>query len=428
MDKKLTFILHIHPRKVPRASIRFTYTFGLGGITLLLILLQFFTGILLKFVYVPSPEKAYDSIVFLQNHVLFGQYVRNIHHLGGVLLIIISFLHLLRVFLTEAFHPPVRSSNWIIGITMLLLLMFSNFTGYLMPWDQLSYWAVTVVTNMFSYIPFVGHNITEFIRGGPDVSSATLLNFFNFHTAIIPLTLIILMVFHFWKIRKAGGVAPPRYKKNDEHGNVPTIPNLIVREAVVALVVLAVIFTLAIFLNAPMRNRANPAFSPNPAKAPWYFMGIQEMLMHFHPFIGAILLPLILLILLFYLPWFHYRKNNMGVWFSSPKGRKVAIVSALTALLLHPALIIADEYWIHFNKWFPTLPPIITEGLFPVVLYGTLFYAYLVFLHKRYHPDTNEMVQAVFAFFLMTYTVLSITGIFFRGPGMMLMWPWQITT
>lgn len=427
MDKKLTFILHIHPRKVPRASIRFTYTFGLGGIILILILLQFFTGILLKFVYVPSPEKAYDSIVFLQNHVLFGQYVRNIHHLGGVLLIIIGFLHLLRVFLTETFHPPVRSGNWVIGIIMFLLLMFSNFTGYLLPWDQLSYWAVTVVTNMFSYIPIIGNNITEFIRGGTDIGSATLLNFFNFHTAIIPLTLIILMVFHFWKVRKAGGIAPPRHKRNDEHGNVPAIPDLIVREAVVALVVLAIILFLAIFLDAPMRNRANPAFSPNPAKAPWYFMGIQEILMHFHPFIGAILLPLTLLSLLFYVPWFHYRKNNTGVWFSSPRGRKVAMVSALIALLLHPALIIADEYWIHFNTWFPSLPPIITEGIFPVVLYGILFYAYIVFLRKRYHPDTNELVQAVFAFFLMTYTVLSITGIFFRGPGMMLMWPWQIT-
>ena len=426
MQKNLTFLLHIHPKKVSKASIRYTYTYGLGGMTALLILLQFFTGILLKFVYIPLPSKAYDSILFLQHQVLFGQYVRNIHHLGGVMLIILAFLHLMRVFFTEAFHPPVRSGNWIIGLCMFLLLMFSNFTGYLMPWDQLSYWAVTVVTNMFSYIPLIGPHLTGFIRGGTDVTGATLMNFFNFHTAIIPLTLIILMTFHFWKVRKAGGVAPPRPRSEKEKRLVSSYPGLVVREAVVALALLAFLFILAVFKDAPMHERANPAFSPNPVKAPWYFIGIQEMLMHFHPFVGAILIPVTILGFLFYLPWIHYPKNNAGIWFSSPLGRKVAGVSALIALGLTPLLIIADEYWIHFNLWFPSLPSIISEGLFPVVFYGILFYLYLLFLRKRYHPNTNEIVQAIFAFFLMTYTVLSLTGLFFRGPGMMLMWPWQI--
>jgi len=425
MQKKLTFLLHIHPKRVPRTSIRFTYTFGLGGITLLLILLQIFTGILLKFVYIPSPAKAYDSILFLQNQILFGQYVRNIHHLDGELLVVLA-LHMLRVFFTEAFHPPIRSGNWILGLCMFLLIMFSNFTGYLMPWDQLSYWAVTVVTNMFSYIPLIGPHITVFIRGGADVTGNTLMNFFNFHTAIIPLTFIILMIFHFWKVRKAGGVAPPRTSQDHERGLVPVMPDLIVKEVAVGLIVLAFIFMLAIFLNAPLRERANPAFSPNPVKAPWYFIGIQEMLMHFHPFVGAILIPLFLLGFLFYLPWLHYPQNNAGIWFSSLKGRHTAIFSGIVAFILTPVLIVADEYLIHFNLWFPSLPSILSEGLFPVLLYGLLFYLYLFYLRRKYRPNVNETVQAVFAFFLVTYTVLSLTGLFFRGPGMILMWPWQI--
>ncbi|HHJ10974.1 MAG TPA: DUF4405 domain-containing protein [Bacteroidetes bacterium] len=426
MKKKLTFLLHIHPQKVSRASIRFTYTYGLGGMTLTLILLQIFTGILLKFVYIPSPEKAYDSILFLQDKVLFGKYVRNIHHLSGELLIVLALLHMLRVFFTEAFHPPVRSSNWIIGICMFLLIMFFNFTGYLMPWDQLSYWAVTVVTNMFSYIPLIGNSITVFIRGGQDVTGNTLRNFFTFHTAIIPLTLVILMIFHFWKIRKAGGVAPPRVRKEDEKGLIPTVPNLVVKEIAAGLILLAFVFILAIFLNAPLRERANPAYSPNPVKAPWYFIGIQEMLMHFHPFVGAILIPLFLLGFLFYLPWLHYPKNNAGFWFSSPKGRKMVIFSVIFAFLLNPLLIVSDEYLIHFNLWFPSLPSILSEGLFPVLLYGFFFYLYLLSLRKKYDPSTNETVQAIYAYFLITYTVLSLTGLFFRGPGMALMWPWQI--
>ncbi len=428
MAKKTNFLLHLHPEQIPASTLRYTHTFGLGGMTALLILLQIVTGILLRFVYVPSPAKAYDSILFLQQEVPFGQFVRNIHHLGGVLLIVVAFLHLLRVFFTGAFHPPVRSGNWIIGLTMFLLLVFSNFTGYLMPWDQLSYWAVTVVTSMLGYIPWVGPSLTEWVRGGSEVNASTLLTFFNFHTAVIPLILVTLMVFHFWRVRLAGGVIPPRPGgKPGDTRMVDTVPHLVVRELAVAMVLLAVIFVLALFVDAPLRERANPAYSPNPAKAPWYFMGIQEMLMHFHPLLGAILLPLSFLTILYYLPWLKYSPRKQGVPFYSVQGQKMAFVSAGIALLLTPLLIIADEYWIHFNLWLPSLPLFISNGIFPLLLYALLFTGYYLFLKKRYaDPAPSETVQAVFVFFLITYTVLSLTGIFFRGPGMVLMWPWNI--
>jgi quinol-cytochrome oxidoreductase complex cytochrome b subunit len=422
MGKKTSFILHLHPEQVPASTLRYTHTFGLGGMTALLILLQITTGILLRFVYVPSPAGAYDSILFLQREVPFGQFVRNIHHLGGVLLIVISFLHLLRVFFTGAFHPPVRSGNWVIGLVMFLLIMSSNFTGYLLPWDQLSYWAVTVVTSMLGYIPVVGPSLTEWVRGGSEVNASTLLTFFNFHTAVIPLTLIILMVFHFWRVRRAGGVIPPRYAGEKDARMADTVPHLVVRELAVALVLLAAIFVLALFLDAPLRERANPAYSPNPAKAPWYFMGIQEMLMHFHPLLGAILLPLAFLTALFRLPWMRYSRKNQGILFYSEKGKKSALMSAVTALLLTTLLILADEYWLHFNLWLPALPSFVSEGIFPLLLYALLFAGYFYLMKKIYVPEPSETVQAVFVFFLVTYTVLSLTGIFFRGPGMMLMW------
>ena len=208
-------ILHIHPVMVRGATLKFKHTFGLGGMTALLFVLQVLTGILLRFAYEPFPGKAYDSILHIQNHVLFGQFVRNIHHWSGIFLVILAFLHLLRVFYTGAFHLP-RRSNWVIGVVLLILLVFSNFTGYLLPWDQISYWAVTVSTSMLEYVPGIGKGLESLVRGGKDLGPATLLIFYNFHTSILPLTIVILMTFHFWKVRKAGGVVVPGGTSNPD--------------------------------------------------------------------------------------------------------------------------------------------------------------------------------------------------------------------
>lgn len=424
--KQGSFLRHIHPDQIPGPVLRFTHTFGLGGMALVLFLLQVLTGILLKFVYEPVPDKAYSSILFINNLLFFGTWIRNIHHLSGTLLIFISLFHMLRVFYTEAFYGP-RAGNWILGIALFLIVLLSNFTGYLLPWDQLSYWAVTVVTQMLSYVPLVGNQLTHFIRGGNEVGAPTLLIFFNFHTAVLPFTMLILILFHFWKVRKAGGVVVPRNRRNEPKGMVPVVPNLVIRELATGLVLLASVFLLAVFINAPLQEPANPAYSPNPAKAPWYFLGIQELIMHFHPFISIVIIPLALFGLFIYLPYFPISRKNTGVWFSSPQGRKLILFSAIIALVIHLVLIIADEYWIHFNQWFPRIPPVVSEGLFPLVLYGLIFSLYLYFTFRKFQPESNELVQAIFTYLLTAYTVLSVTAIFFRGPGMSLMWPWKIT-
>jgi len=141
------FVFHLHPPRVSIASIRFNRTFGLGGMAFLLFLIQGLTGMLLRFAYVPSPEQAYDSVLFIENSILFGGFVRNIHHWSGIFFVIITFLHFIRVFYSQAIFVP-RRVNWIIGMGLLIFAIFSNFTGYLLPWDQLSFWAVTVATNM----------------------------------------------------------------------------------------------------------------------------------------------------------------------------------------------------------------------------------------------------------------------------------------
>ena len=198
-------ILHLHPRKLKASTLDFKLTFGLGGSAALLIVIQVITGLLLKFHYIPSPEGAYNSVLNINNDLLFGKLAHNLHHWSAILLLWITFLHMLRVLFTGAYHKP-RHASWIIGIVMLILVVLSNFTGYLLPWDQLSYWAVTVCTSLFQYIPLIGEPAREALLGGNEVGSATLSNFFNLHTGVIPLIIILLMGFHFWRIRKAGGV------------------------------------------------------------------------------------------------------------------------------------------------------------------------------------------------------------------------------
>lgn len=148
-------ILHMRPARMRPQTLRYTLTWGLGGTCLVLFTLLALTGVLMVFVYVPSPERAYQSVTALERDVLFGQLVRNIHHWSANFLVAVAVLHLLRVFLTGAFRGA-RQFNWIIGLLLLLGVLAANFTGYLLPWDQLSYWAITICTGMLSYVPGIG--------------------------------------------------------------------------------------------------------------------------------------------------------------------------------------------------------------------------------------------------------------------------------
>jgi quinol-cytochrome oxidoreductase complex cytochrome b subunit len=413
-----SFILHLHPRMINESTIKFNHTFGLGGMAALLFVIQVFTGILLRFVYEPFPGRAYDSIVYLQSEVLFGQLVRNVHHWSGIFLILITFLHLLRTYFTGAYHSP-RQFNWVLGLILLLLVVFSNFTGYLLPWDQLAYWAITVSTNMLEYIPLIGNSLRELVLGGSEVGNSTLLLFYNFHTGIFPVLIIIVMSFHFWRVRKAGGVVIPG-GDTKESKMVTTIPHLVAKEFVVALVLTALILLLSLFFDAPLLDKANPNFSPNPSKAPWYFMGIQEMIMHFHPLIGAIIIPLMLMLFLFLVPYFKYDTDNSGIWFYSEKGRSTSILSAVSAAVITISGILINEYVLDLSSMLGDIPPLISNGFIPLIIIIGILYGFYKFIKNKYAPDKNEAIQALFVFLLVSFLILTLTGIIFRGPGMML--------
>jgi quinol-cytochrome oxidoreductase complex cytochrome b subunit len=420
-----SLVLHFRPRTVPERTLRFTLTWGLGGSAAVLVFLLFGTGLLLKFYYEPFPGRAYDSILWLQNEIMFGKLVRNIHHWSSNVLLIVAFLHFLRVFFTGAFHQP-RQFNWIIGLALLLTIVLSNFTGYLLPWDQLAYWAITISIGMLEYLPFIGDTLRSFVLGGREIGPATLSNFYAIHTAVLPGCIVILMSFHFWRIRKAGGLVVPRESdENAEVSNkrVPTIPNLIIREVVVALVVIALILMIAVYFDAPLGNKANPGLSPNPTKAPWYFLGFQEMLMHIHPLFALFVIPVVILIGLASIPYIRYTDAATGVWFVSPTGRRMGLIAVFAAVIATPAGILVSEFLVDFPTWLPGVPTFVSNGLFPLILdlAGVWFFCW--FLKRKYRATKSETVQMVFVFFVTAFVILTITGIWFRGTGMRLAWP-----
>jgi quinol-cytochrome oxidoreductase complex cytochrome b subunit len=420
-----SLFLHFRPRSVQERTLRFTLTWGLGGMAVVLVCMLFGTGLMLKFVYQPVPDRAYESIIHLQNNVLFGQLIRNIHHWSGYMLLIIVFLHFLRVFFTGAFYPP-RQFNWIIGLAMFLAVLTSNITGYLLPWDQLAFWAITICTGMLEYIPGIGNWLQGLVRGGSDIGSATLSIFFAIHTAIIPACLLVLMPWHFWRVRKAGGLVTPRSPVEDEDSEdekVPTIPNLILREIVVALVLIAVIMVISVLFNATLGAKANPGLSPNPTKAPWYFAGIQELLLHFHPLFALFIIPAFMLIALISIPYINYQTATAGVWFGSYRGRHMAAVAALTAVIITPIGIVADEFVIDFAAWLPNIPGEISNGLIPFTLMLTATFLFYMVMKNKFKSNNNETLQSVFVLLVVAFIILTITGIWFRGLNMKLSLP-----
>ena len=417
------FVLHARPVRVRRSTLPYAHTFGLGGSSLVLISLMVATGGLMMFAYEPTPERAYQSVVALEDGLLFGGFVRNIHHWSANLLVAVLVAHMLRVLFTGGFHGT-RRFNWVIGVALLAGVLAANFTGYLLPWDQLAFWAVTICTGMFSYVPWIGDWLQQVARGGADISSTTLIIFYTLHTTIVPVVLVLAMGFHFWRVRKSGGVVDPRPADEIEEEKaeyVSTLPDLLVKELAAALVLIAFVCVLAVFFNAPLGAPANPGMSTNPAKAPWYFLGFQELQLHFHPLIAVVIIPALAAFALLAIPYFRYPAPLSGPWFLSDIGRRTSLAAAVTAVFLTPVLIVIDELLLQPGGGLPSL---LWRGVVPMVLVGAGVVGFRAILMRRFGATKSEVVQALFVLSFVVLTVLTITGVWFRGPGMALSWPW----
>ena len=200
--------LHLHPVRVKRHAVRYTYTFCLGGISFFLFLVLTITGVYLMFFYIPSTAEAYQNILEIESSIAFGQLIRNMHRWGAHLMVLTVFLHMIRVFYHGAYKPP-REFNWVIGVILLFCTLWLSFTGYLLPWDQIAFWAITVGSQMARYAPLIPEESSILLLGGVEVNQATLLRFYVMHVIAFPLITALLLVIHFWRIRKDGGISGP---------------------------------------------------------------------------------------------------------------------------------------------------------------------------------------------------------------------------
>jgi quinol-cytochrome oxidoreductase complex cytochrome b subunit len=200
--------LHLHPTRIHKTHVKITHTYCLGGLSFFLFLGLTVTGVLLMFYYVPSVERAYSDIAALETNVQYGSLIRNMHRWMAHGMVLTVLLHMMRVFYTGAYKPP-REFNWVVGVILLILTLLLSFTGYLLPWDQLALWAITVGTNMVGSAPVLGDSVVFVMRGGFEVGPNALIRFYTLHVIGLPLVAAIFMAVHFWRIRRDGGMARP---------------------------------------------------------------------------------------------------------------------------------------------------------------------------------------------------------------------------
>lgn len=405
------FLLHWFPAKALRASMEWRYSLWLGTISAALLLLLVVSGMPLLFLHVPSVERAYASVKDIEYVVTFGSWIRSVHRISAHLMVAVVFLHLVRVFLTGAYKNGVgrgqrREWNWVIGVGMFLVTLFLSFTGYLLPWDQLAYWAVTVGTNIASAVPVVGEQVRELMLGGRAIDQPTLIRFYVLHVILLPGALAVLFAYHMWRIRKDGGLAcadrasalpapaqvpPARTKTYTLLGiargtgpsivatsverpetTVNSVPDLTRRAAIVILGTIAVVSILAVFIPSALEEPANPLVTPNPAKAPWYFLWLQELVTDTTfrigsytvngALLGGVILPGILVTLMAIWPWLDRSPASAaGRWFAgSRKAQNVVflVIVAVILVLTYIGLFARGPYWNLYWPWeaWPELP------------------------------------------------------------------------
>ncbi|HZD03800.1 MAG TPA: cytochrome b N-terminal domain-containing protein, partial [Longimicrobiales bacterium] len=258
---------------------RHTVWYYLGGMTLFLFLVQVGTGVLLLFYYRPSAEGAYESIQFLMTEVRFGWLIRSIHNWAANLMILTVFVHLFSVFLLRAYRPP-REVTWLSGVLLLGLALGFGFTGYLLPWNELAYFATRVGTQIVGVVPVVGSGLLRVLRGGEDVTGATLTRFYAIHAAVLPILAFLLLGLHLYLVQRHGMSVPSDVERvGGGKKAIPFFPDFLLRDLVGWLTALALLAALAAYFPAELGAKADPfASAPAGIKPEWYFMFMFQTL------------------------------------------------------------------------------------------------------------------------------------------------------
>ncbi len=283
-----SFWAHIRPRYYLEGMTWFTHTFRLGWFTMFFFALEVITGLILMVYYIPHPDQAYQSILEIESNVFFGKLFRDAHRLGAEAMLIFTVLHMLRTYFTGSYKAG-RSFTWLTGVILLGITAWLSFSGYLLPWDQLAYWAVTVGTSITESGPVVGPAVNILMRGGVDIAANGLLRFYLQHVVLFPLLAIVFISVHYYKVSREHGISlPAKVEENalpeeeikEANRRIDLIPDLLSHELfLVALGIFIVIFLVGFnFYGAPLETHANPQATPLDTKAPWYFWWLQGML------------------------------------------------------------------------------------------------------------------------------------------------------
>jgi quinol-cytochrome oxidoreductase complex cytochrome b subunit len=467
------FLYHIHSTRTHLRTLQFTATLGLGVAALVSFLVAGVTGVLLMIYYTPSTELAYTSVKDIHYVVPTGRFIRNIHRWSAHVMVITVILHAIRVFLTASYKKP-REFNWLLGLGLLVVTLGLSFTGYLLPWDQLAFWAATIGANIASspreltdalgitaaFDP--GRLTKEVLLGADEVGQPALTRFYFLHVMILPLLLLWLMGLHFWRIRKDGGLArptdeqlradgllPPPSEANPTAGafprgasktyglmalvrgrtaavgrgpenTVPSYPRAFRAEMAVAMLVVAVCLVLAFFFDAPLKEKANPLVPENPAKAPWYFLGIQE-LVSYSAFMGGVFLPALVILGLALIPFLDREQETGGVWFSGRRGRRVFLASLTFSAV---AVVALEAFTIRFGwlrTWLPNIHQLWIILIDPGTVLAALFAGWSQLVLRRTR-STRLSAIALFTCILVGFVILTWVATVHRGPNWGFYW------
>jgi quinol-cytochrome oxidoreductase complex cytochrome b subunit len=462
------FFLHVMPVRMHLHTLKATTTLGLGVATLVLFVILCFTGVLLMVYYKPAVDQAYGSMLDIMHVVPTGRLIRNVHRWSAHAMVACVFLHMARAFYTSAYKKP-RQFNWVVGMALFVLTLGLSFTGYLLPWDQLAFWAVTIGANIaqspqevtdalgMTAVWDVGMMQKELLLGAHYVGQEALIRFYVLHVMVLPVATTVLIGVHFWRIRKDGGLVRPA--SADEvpaegasrrmametaplktHGlmglmkgrtpavnlelrnTVTTWPNALYVIAAASMLTTLLMVLLGSFFDAPLKEMANAAVPENPAKAPWYFLGLQE-LVSYSAFMGGVGIPAIVVLGLALMPYLDREKEDTGVWFSGRRGRRVAGLSAFFGAAIVVGMLGFTVNYGWLRNWEATahVPQIVITLLNPGTVFVALFALWSIGVVKATR-STRMGAVSLFTCFLVGFIILTYFATVHRGPNWDFYW------
>ena len=462
--------LHLHATRTHIRSLRFSTTMALGIASLSLFVILVVTGVLLMVYYKPAVDQAYQSMKDIHYVVPTGRVMRNVHRWAAHLMVITVMLHMARVFFTASYKKP-REFNWVVGMGLFVLTLGLSFSGYLLPWDQLAYWAITIGANIAaSPVELTDAlGITELfdpggfqrrlLLGANEVGQEALIRFYLLHVMVLPLAIVALMAVHFWRIRKDGGLGRPGGTPTaagkgataanrepassaaagsktyglmcvvrdrtpatnlDPADTVPSWPYLLRAELFVFMACLALSLVLGLFFDAPLKEIANPSIPENPAKAPWYFLGLQEMV-SYSAFMGGLIIPAIIVLGLALIPYLDRESCESGLYFSGEGGRSVALKSLVFGAVAAVLTVAIPVTFGWFRNWFPGVHQLVIILVNPGTLL-TAAYAVWSIRVLKLSGSTRMAAIALFTCFLVGFVILTYVGSELRGPNWDFYW------